>query len=63
MTGMQQAKADWRDGLLCVIVRKSEDKIAASVEKDKDSFPTWEAAEKWVEKMVALKRPISNKYL
>lgn len=54
--GLHQVKTEVRDGLVCMIRRKGEDKVIASVDNEKYPCPTWQAAEEWIDHILQMKR-------
>lgn len=56
MTGVQTAKSEVRDGIVCTIMRKRDQRVTAIVEDQKDTFTKWEDAELWVDRILEAKK-------
>ena len=56
MTRVHQAKTEVRDGIVCTIVRKRDQRVTATVEDQKDTFTEWEDAELWVDRILRAKK-------
>lgn len=54
---LKHIKTEVKEGILCMIMRKHNYKVVASVQDEKDTFLTWEDAEKWVDKRLEARTP------
>lgn len=58
MSGARKIKTEIRDGMVCTIMLKKNDKISARVNNVKDTFKTWDAAEEWINNIVQQNKAI-----